>query len=260
MNEEKRKEAAGGSAENRKTALITGASRGIGRAICLRLAREGMDIVFTYGSDAEGAAQTKALCEQEGVRTLALRSDIRSSADCKETVKAAADFSGGRIDVLVNNAGITRDNLILRISDADLDAVLDTNLKGCFYMLREVSRLMLKQKSGKIVNISSVVGLHGNPGQVNYAASKAAVIGMTKSLARELAGRRICVNAVAPGMIDTDMTRTLSDKAKEAILDSIPFHAMAEPMDVANTVAFLCSSQSDYITGQVICVDGGMTI
>lgn len=246
--------------ETRKVALVTGGSRGIGKAICERLALDGMDIVFNYNSSEKSAMSTKESCEKAGTRVLAIKADIADSSDCKMLVKEALEFGNGRIDVLVNNAGITRDNLIIRMSDEDLDAVLNVNLKGCFYMMREVSRIMLKQKSGKIINISSVVGLMGNMGQVNYAASKAGVIGMTKSLARELASRKINVNAIAPGMIETDMTGAMTDAAKEKMLGAIPFNSLGTPDDIANVASFLASDMSSYITGQVICVDGGMTI
>ena len=180
--------------------------------------------------------------------------------ECDELIKKAAEFGDGKIAILVNNAGITRDGLLGRMKDEDLDAVLDVNLKGTFYMMRGVSKLMLRAKYGRIISLSSVVGVMGNAGQVNYAASKAAVIGMTKSLARELASRKICVNAVAPGMIATDMTSALSDAAREKITSSIPFGEIGSPSDVANAVAFLAGDQGSYITGQVICVDGGMAI
>ncbi len=245
---------------DKRYALVTGGSRGIGRAICVRLAAAGMDIVFNYQSGSEAAEETKKLCEEQGVKVMAVRADISKPEDCDMLIKTAADFFGGRIDVLVNNAGITRDNLLARISDEDLDAVLNVNLKGSFYMMRGVSKYMLRQKYGRIINMSSVVGVMGNAGQVNYAASKAAVIGMTKSLARELASRRITVNAVAPGMIETDMTAAIKEGAKEKIIEGIPFKEMGKPEDIANTVAFLAGDEAGYITGQVICVDGGMAI
>ena len=243
----------------KKVALVTGGSRGIGRAICVRLAKAGMQVVFNYQSGEEAAAETVRLCQAEGVEALAIKADVSHSADCDALVQKTLEF-GGRLDVLVNNAGITRDNLLMRMSDEDLDAVLNVNLKGSFYMMRAASKVMLKQRSGKIVNISSVVGILGNVGQMNYAASKAAVIGMTKSLARELASRKITVNAIAPGMIETAMTEKMTEKAKEAVLQAIPFHAMGAAEDVANAVAFLAGEESGYITGQVLCVDGGMAI
>lgn len=247
------------SVDKRKVALVTGGSRGIGRAVCERLAAEGMDIIFNYNNGEQAAEETLALCKKHGVNAFGIKADISGSEACSRLAAQALEL-GGRLDVLVNNAGITRDGLIIKMSDEDLDAVIDTNLKGAFYMMREASKIMLKQKSGRIINISSVVGVMGNAGQVNYAASKAGVIGMTKSLARELASRKITVNAVAPGMIETDMTGCLSEAAKAKILDSIPFKEMGCAADVAGLVAFLAGEDSRYITGQVICVDGGMAI
>ena len=241
----------------RKLALITGGSRGIGRAICLRLARDGFDIAFTYTKGAEAAEETKVACEALGIEAAAYQADVCESADCADVVKAVAEHFG-HIDVLVNNAGVTRDALIMRMSDEDYDTVMNTNARGAFYMMREVSRLMLKARSGHIINISSIVGITGNAGQVNYAASKAAVIGMTKSLARELAGRHINVNAIAPGFIRTAMTDALKDSIREDILKSIPMGEMGEPEDVANMAAFLAGEDSRYITGQVLSVCGGM--
>lgn len=243
----------------RKLALVTGGSRGIGRAVCCRLAEQGMDIAFTYSKGAQAAEETKALCSEYGVEIRAYQADVTDSAACTELVKKVAE-EFGHIDVLVNNAGVTRDGLIMRMSDEDFDTVMNTNARGAFFMMREVSRLMLKARRGRIVNISSVVGIMGNAGQVNYAASKAAVIGMTKSLARELAGRHINVNAVAPGFIKTDMTDVMDDRIKESILKNIPFGQMGEAENVADAVAFLAGDASSYITGQVICVDGGMAM
>lgn len=245
---------------DRKIALVTGGSRGIGRAICVRLAKEGMDIAFNYQSGAAAAEETKKLCEEAGARCLMVQADISGSADCDALIRETVEWGKGHIDVLVNNAGITRDNLLPRITDEDMDAVLNVNLKGTFYMMRGVSRLMLRSRYGRIINMSSVVGVMGNAGQVNYSASKAAVIGMTKSLARELASRKITVNAVAPGMIETDMTNAIPEAARKGILESIPFKTMGKPEDIANMVAFLAGDQAGYITGQVICVDGGMAI
>lgn len=246
--------------ENRKTALITGGSRGIGRAICLELAKEGMDIVFSYQKGSGEAEETALLCREYGVRVLPLQADVVKPEDCSILVQKALEFSENQIDVLVNNAGITRDNLLLRMSDEQFQQVIDTNLTGTFYMMREVSKTMLKKRKGRIINISSVVGIKGNPGQVNYAASKAGVIGMTKSLARELAGRKITVNAIAPGMIETDMTKALPQNAREEILNSIPMKTMGKPQDIAKAVAFLAGEGGQYITGQVLSVDGGMAI
>lgn len=246
--------------ENRKTALITGGSRGIGRAICLELAKEGMDIVFSYQKGVGEAEETALLCREYGVRVLPLQADVAKPEDCSILVQKALEFSENQIDVLVNNAGITRDNLLLRMSDEQFQQVIDTNLTGTFYMMREVSKTMLKKRKGRIINISSVVGIKGNPGQVNYAASKAGVIGMTKSLARELAARKITVNAIAPGMIETDMTKALPQNAREEILNSIPMKTMGQPQDIAKAVAFLAGEGGQYITGQVLSVDGGMAI
>ena len=243
----------------RKAAIVTGASRGIGRAAAVRLAKMGMDIVFTYNSGSAAAEETRALCEAEGARVLAVQADVSKSENCEKLTEEAMKFCG-RIDVLVNNAGITRDSLIIRMSDEQFDQVIDTNLKGAFYMMRAVSKQMMKQRSGRIINISSVVGVMGNAGQVNYAASKAGVIGMTKSLARELASRKVTVNAIAPGMIETDMTAAMPEKAKDSMKAAIPLGEMGRPEDIAATVAFLAGEDSSYITGQVICVDGGMAI
>ena len=246
--------------EERKKALVTGASRGIGRAICEKLASEGTDIVFSYRSGEEAAAETIRLCSKYGVEVHGIKADVSSQEECESLIKEAVDLFGGRIDILVNNAGITKDNLIGRMKDEDFDAVIDVNLKGTFYMMRGVSRYMLRQRAGRIINMSSVVGVMGNAGQVNYSASKAGVIGMTKSLARELVARQITVNAVAPGMIETDMTAAMPDSAKEKVIESIPFKQMGRPEDIAEAVAFLAGDGGRYITGQVLCVDGGMAI
>jgi len=240
---------------DRRKALITGASRGIGRAICVKLASEGTDIVFSYRSGDEAASETVNLCREYGIEIHAIKADVSDSEECERLIKEAVDLLGGRIDILVNNAGITKDNLIGRMKDEDFDAVIDVNLKGTFYMMRGVSRLMLRQRAGRIINMSSVVGVMGNAGQVNYSASKAGVIGMTKSLARH-----ITVNAVAPGMIETDMTGAMSDAVKEKVVENIPFKEMGKPEDIAETVAFLAGDGARYITGQVLCVDGGMAI
>ena len=244
--------------EERKKALVTGASRGIGRAICEKLASEGTDIVFSYRSGEEAAAETIRLCSKYGVEVHGIKADVSSQEECETLIKEAVDLLGGRIDILVNNAGITKDNLIGRMKDEDFDAVIDVNLKGTFYMMRGVSRYMLRQKAGRNINMSSVVGVMGNAGQVNYSASKAGVIGMTKSLARELASRQITVNAVAPGMIETDMTAAMPDAAKERVIESIPFKQMGRPEDIAEAVAFLAGDGGRYITGQVLHVDGGL--
>ena len=197
--------------------------------------------------------------KQNGQDCIHVSCDVTDEESIKNAIKAVVDHFG-KIDILVNNAGITKDNLIGRMKDEDFDAVIDVNLKGTFYMMRGVSRLMLRQRAGRIINMSSVVGVMGNAGQVNYSASKAGVIGMTKSLARELASRHITVNAVAPGMIETDMTGAMSDAVKEKVVENIPFKEMGKPEDIAETVAFLAGDGARYITGQVLCVDGGMAI
>lgn len=240
-----------------KTAIVTGASRGIGRAVALALAEEGANVVINYAGNEGAASETAALCQEHGVQTLVVRGDVASSEDCTRLVEEAVK-TFGTVDILVNNAGITHDNVLMRMSDEEFDQVIATNLRGTYLMMKAVSRTMMKKRYGRIVNMASVVGLMGNAGQVNYAASKAGVIGMTKSFAREIAARGITVNAVAPGFIATDMTANLPEAAASAISASIPKGTLGSPEDVANAVKFLASDQSGYITGQVICVDGGM--
>lgn len=242
-----------------KTALVTGGSRGIGRAVCLELARGGANVALCYAGNEAAAQETVAAIEALGAKALAVRCDVSDAAQADALVKAAVE-AFGRIDILVNNAGITRDNLLMRMSEADFDAVISANLKGTFLCMKAVSKLMLKQRYGRIVNLSSVVALRGNAGQVNYAASKAGVIGMTKSLAKELASRGVTVNAVAPGFIETDMTAALSESARAAAQGSIPMGRLGAPEDVARAVAFLASDEAAYITGQVLAVDGGMSM
>lgn len=242
-----------------KTAVVTGGSRGIGRAICLELAGQGANIVLCYAGNGSSAAETTAACEQLGVKALALRCNVTDAGEVKAMMDTAlAEF--GRIDILVNNAGITRDGLLMMMKEEDFDAVLDTNLKGAFLCMKAVTRTMMKQRYGRIVNLSSVVGLRGNAGQVNYAASKAGVIGMTKSAAKELASRGITVNAVAPGFIDTDMTASLPENARTALLSSIPVGRLGAAEEVAKAVAFLASDDAAYVTGQVLAIDGGMSM
>ena len=242
-----------------KCAVVTGGSRGIGRAVCLELADQGADLLLNYAGNREAAEETAALCREKGVRAEIQQGDVSRAEDCSALFGQAAELYG-RVDILVNNAGITRDTLLLRMSEEDFDRVLEVNLRGAFLCMKQAARLMVRQRSGRIVNMSSVVGLRGNAGQVNYAASKAGLIGMTKSLARELAGRGVTVNAVAPGFIATDMTAALSEEAAKAINQSIPQGRMGTPEDVAEAVLFLSSEQAGYITGQVLCVDGGMAM
>ena len=242
-----------------KTAIVTGGSRGLGRAICLELAKGGANVVFCYAGNETAAQETLAACEALGAKAAAVCCDVTDAEADLTLVKTTVNLFG-RVDILVNNAGITRDGLLLTMKEADFDAVIAANLKGAFLCMKAVARQMVRQRYGRIVNLSSVVGLRGNAGQVNYAASKAGVIGMTKSLAKELAGRNITVNAVAPGFIDTDMTAALSETAKNAALGSIPMGRMGTPENVARAVAFLADEDAGYITGQVLAVDGGMSM
>ena len=242
-----------------KTALITGGSRGIGKAIALKFAQEGADVAFTYLSNKAAADATLTELESYGHRVKAYASDASDFEKAHELVKQLqADF--GRIDILVNNAGITRDTLLLRMDEAQWDAVLNSNLKSAFNFTHAVVPIMARQRGGSIISLSSVVGIAGNAGQANYAASKAGVIGLTKSVARELASRQITVNAIAPGFVGTEMIEAMTDSAKEAMTGMIPFGRIGEPEEIAETVAFLASDGARYITGQVIAVDGGMSI
>ena len=243
----------------KKVALVTGASRGIGRQISLTLAKEGMFVIVNYcGSEARAKGVLEEIRENGGDGCI-YQCDV---ADYQQTEAMARDLikTYGHVDVLVNNAGITRDNLILRMSEEEFDAVVETNLKGCFHTIRHLSRYFLKQRSGKIINIASVSGMLGNAGQANYAASKAGVIGLTKTAAKELASRGITVNAIAPGFINTEMTEGLSDAVKEGARGQIPLGHFGRPEDVAKAAAFLASEDAAYITGQVIHVDGGMVM
>ncbi len=238
-----------------KTVIVTGGAKGIGKAIALKFAGEGANIVLNYRSTSP--EEVKNEIEEMGVKCLTVQADVSKADEAQKLVDAAiAEFGG--VDVLVNNAGITRDTLLMRMSEEDFDTVIDTNLKGCFNMIKAVNKIMMKQRSGAIINMSSVIGLAGNVGQVNYAASKAGVLGMTYSVAKELAARNITCNAIAPGMIATDMTEILSDKVKEQILAGIPLKRFGQPEEIADTALFLAKSK--YITGQVITVDGGMVI
>ncbi len=240
-----------------KVALVTGASRGIGRAIALALARAGADVLVNYASSKEAARQVVEEIQALGRRALALKFDVSQYSEVEEAIREGVETLG-LIDILVNNAGIVKDSLFIRLKDADLDKVLDVNLKGAFNCTKAVLQSMLKRRFGRIINISSVVAFTGNIGQTNYTASKAGLIGFTKSLAREVASRGVTVNAVAPGYIETDMTAKISEKVKEAIISQIPIGRTGTPEEVASAVVFLASEEASYITGTVIHVNGGL--
>ena len=240
-----------------KVVLVTGASRGIGKQIAITFAKEGYDIVVNYRTENEDLQTLRKEIENFNVQCLTVQGDVSNYEDCERIAKEAID-KFGKIDVLVNNAGITRDMLLLRMKQEDFKQVVDVNLVGTFNITKHVSQYMMKARNGRIINISSVVGISGNAGQANYAASKAGIIGFTKSLAKELASRNILVNAVAPGFISTDMTSVLKDDVKDNIVNTIPLKREGTAQDVANVVKFLASDDSSYITGQVINVDGGM--
>lgn len=240
-----------------KSALVTGSSRGIGRAIALELAKQGANVAVNYAGNEEKARETVEDIEKFGVKAIKIQADVASEADVKAMVKeVVAEF--GSLDILVNNAGANKDNLIMRMKEEDFDHVINTNLKGTFLCTKAAARYMMKQRAGKIVNVSSIVGVSGNPGQANYVAAKSGVIGLTKTTAKEFATRNIHVNAVAPGFIATDMTDALTEEQQQGMLALIPLERFGEPEDVAKTVRFLASSDADYITGQTIHIDGGM--
>lgn len=243
---------------DKKVALITGGARGIGKKIAEKFARNGYNIVINYVSEKTDVNKLESDLSQNGkVEVLCIKCDVTDFNSCQEMVKEAVN-KFGKIDVLINNAGITKDNLLMRMKEEDFDKVINVNLKGTFNMTKNVISYMMKKRSGRIVNISSVVGVSGNSGQANYAASKAGIIGFTKSVAKELASRNILANAVAPGFIETDMTDVLSESVKESIYSQIPLKKMGKPEEVANAVYFLGSDENTYITGQVLNVDGGM--
>ena len=242
-----------------KTAVVTGGSRGIGRAIAVALAAEGAKVAVIYAGNAAAAEETLSLIKEQGGEAVAMQCDVADDAAVSDMINAVKEQFGS-VDILVNNAGITRDGLLMRMKEGDWQTVLDTNLTGVFHCTKAVTKLMMKQRSGAIINITSVVGQTGNAGQANYAAAKAGMIGFTKSVAKELASRGIRVNAVAPGCIDTDMTAVLSDAVKEDMLKSIPLGRVAQPEEVAKAVVFLSSDNASYITGQVLNVDGGMVM
>ena len=242
-----------------KNALVTGSSRGIGREIALELGRRGVHVAVNYaGSEAKAEAVVQEL-QSFGVKAMKVQANVSDEQDVKAMIKEVTTTLGS-IDILVNNAGITRDNLLMRMKVDDFDDVIETNLKGAFLCTKTVTRQMMKQRSGKIINIASIVGVSGNAGQANYVAAKAGLIGLTKSTAKELASRNIYVNAVAPGFITTDMTEVLTEEQKATMLESIPLGKLGEPEDVANVVCFLASDDAKYITGQTIHVDGGMVM
>ena len=242
-----------------KVALVTGASRGIGRAVALKLAAEGAKVAINFAGNLAKAEEVKAEIESKGGEAILVQGDVSNVEIVDEMVNKITE-SWGKIDILVNNAGITRDSLLMRMKEADFDAVINTNLKGVFNCTKAISKLMMKQRSGRIVNMSSVVALTGNAGQTNYAAAKAGIIGFSKSAAKELAPRGITVNVIAPGFIKTDMTNAVPENIREAFVKDIPLGRAGNPEDIANVVEFLVSDNASYITGQVISVDGGMSM
>lgn len=245
--------------EENKVVCITGGSRGIGKEVAIKYAENGYDVVINYVSDRTDVESIKKEFNEKGVQSLIIKADVSKADEVEEFVKKAIE-KFGKIDVLVNNAGITKDNLLMRMSEEEFDKVIEINLKGTYLVTKAVTKYMMKKRNGSIINLSSVVGVAGNAGQCNYSASKAGIIGFTKSVAKELASRNIRANAVAPGFIETDMTNVLSDTIKESIHNQIPLKRMGSAREVANLIYFLGSEQSSYITGQVINIDGGMVM
>ena len=242
-----------------RVALVTGGSGGIGRAVCLRLARDGFDVAVHYNSNAAAAEQVLMEIEAQGQRAVTLKADLSDSAACAALVQSCVEQLGG-LDAVINNAGVTADALLMRMTDEQYHKVISSNLDSCFFCTRAAINHMAREKRGKIVNITSVVGLTGNAGQANYSASKAGIIGLTKSTAKEVARWGICVNAIAPGFIETAMTDQMGDMARDALKKSIPMRRLGQPEDVAAMVAYLCSEDAGYVTGQVLVVDGGMAM
>ena len=240
-----------------EVALITGGSRGIGRAVAISMAKLGRDVIINYSGNEEAANEAAEECMKNGVKAVIVQGNVASEDDCQRILDVAMD-TFGRIDVLVNNAGITKDNLMMRMSAEDFDRVLATNLRGPFILMKLVSKIMMKQRYGRIINMASVSGILGNIGQANYAASKAGIIGLTKTAARELASRNITVNAVAPGFIETDMTKAMGQNVLKQMCDQIPCKRQGQAEEVANAVSFFAAKENGYVTGQVLCVDGGM--
>ena len=242
-----------------KTGVVTGGSRGIGRAICIELAKQGANVVVNYSGSEDKAKQVVSEIEELGVKAIAIQANVADSAAVDAMMKQTIEVFG-TLDILVNNAGITRDNLLMRMKEQEWDDVVDTNLKGVFLCTKAVTRQMMKQRAGRIINISSIVGVAGNPGQANYVAAKAGVIGLTKTCAQELASRNILVNAIAPGFITTEMTDSLPEELKEAMLKQIPLAKLGQPEDVAKAVVFFASDNANYITGQTLHIDGGLVM
>jgi len=241
-----------------RTALVTGAGRGIGRATAVRLATDGAQVAINFKGNVAAAEETRALVQAAGSEALLVQGDVSEEADADRVVKEALAYGGGKLDILVNNAGITRDNLLLRMSLAEWDAVLDLNLRGTFLVTRAAMRPMMKARGGRIVNVASIAGVIGNAGQANYSAAKAGIIGFTKTVAREMASRKITANAVAPGFVPTDLTSIVPQAVQDALLKQVPLGRFGTVEDVANAIAFLASDEAAYITGQVLVVDGGL--